>query len=411
MTDTILQKQNKSSQMANFSVAFCMLLQYNNFTEYIVCTSLLREIRMQKTNLKKLIGWCVAIVLLAGVIGTNIYQQRKEKGDHTIRIGVIAPMTGANALMGKQFQRGLELLKKDKNYNISYKLIYADDQMMAANTVTAAKRLIDLNHVDVILTYSSQAAGAIASIAEENKVLHFSGSSDMSLTKKSFNYIMGPTPEDDMKTLFDYLGKKGYKRLALILENDSYVKLVRPYIHQFSKEKGIDIVFEDNVQPSERDFRILLIKAEKTNPDIYLLQAFNPVFDILVRQLNQYAPHKPFTGAYVAGSQSQQPELLENQAFLDVDTTDTDFIKKYDQEYNTKPEQMAVIAYPMLDILLKTIETGVDLKDEIAFQSALKTVNKNNITILGKLRINGRKLNYYPIVQQFKNGKLYPTEK
>ena len=357
---------------------------------------------------KKLIGWGVAILVLIGIIGGNIYQQRKEKGNNIVRIGVIAPMTGANALMGKQFQRGLELLQKDKTYNVSYELIYEDDQMLATNTVTAAKRLIDLKNVDVIFTYASWAAGAIAPIVEENKVVHFSGSSDMSLTKRPYNYIMGPTPEDDMKTLFDYLGKKGYKRLALILENDTYVKLVRPYIHQFAKEHGIEIVFEDDIQPSERDFRMLLMKAEKTNPDIYILQALNPVFDILVRQLSQYAPGKPFTGAYVAGLQSEQPELMENQAFLNVDTTDSDFIKRYQEEYNTKPEVMAIIAYPMLDILLRTVETGVDLKDEAAFQKALSDVSKNNPTILGKMRVDGRKLNYYPIMQQFKNGKLSP---
>ena len=361
--------------------------------------------------MKKFLGWALAILVVVGVVGFNMYQHHEQKGvKQVVKIGVIAPMTGANSLMGKKFQRGLELLKKDKKYSVDYELIYEDDQMLATNTVTAAKRLIDLKNVDVILTYASQAAGAIASIIEENKVLHFSGSSDMSLTQKGYNYIMGPTPEDDMKTLFDYLQRRGYKRLALILENDSYVKLIQPYIHQFAKEKGIEIVFEDNIQPSDRDFRILLTKAEKTNPDIYLLQAFNPVFDILVRQLSQYAPNKAFTGAYVAGSQSQQPELMEGQAFLDVDTTDSNFIQRYKEEYNTKPEQMAVIAYPMLDILLKTIETGVNLKDEKAFQKALNEVNMNNMTILGKVRIDGRKLNYYPIIQQFKNGKLSPVE-
>jgi len=362
----------------------------------------------KKINWKSIFGWGVAALVVIGIIGGNIYQQKNKNAD-TIRIGVIAPMTGANALMGKQFQRGLELLKKDKKYDVSYELIYEDDQMLATNTVTAARRLIDLKNVDVILTYCSQAAGAIASIVEENKILHFSGSSDMSLTQRGYNYIMGPTPEDDMKTLFSYLKKQGYQRLALILENDSYVKLVRPYMHQFAKEAGISIVFEDSVQPTERDFRVLVMKAEKENPDIYILQAFNPIFDILTRQLKQYAPDKPFTGAYVAGSQSQQPELLENQAFLDVDTTDADFIQKYQKEYQTKPEQMAVIAYPMLDILLKTIETGVDLKDEKAFQKALKKVNEDNTTILGKVRIDGRKLNYYPIVQKFKGGKLVPV--
>ena len=61
---------------------------------------------MSKLNWKKVIGWGVAALVVIGVVGTNIYQKREQKGDRPIvKIGALYPMSGAAAVYGEAAQK------------------------------------------------------------------------------------------------------------------------------------------------------------------------------------------------------------------------------------------------------------------------------------------------------------------
>src|SRR3974390_3025424 len=118
-------------------------------------------------------GLTISTLLVSAAIALSGAANAQE----TLKIGVIADLSGAAAVWGQAVQGGVELAAKETNAagglkvgGKTYKLevIAYDDQYQAAKAVTAANRLIDQDGVKFIMgTFSSAGALATKPIMED----------------------------------------------------------------------------------------------------------------------------------------------------------------------------------------------------------------------------------------------------
>lgn len=94
-----------------------------------------------------------------------------------VTVGVILPLTGAQAVYGQGIKEGLDLAASGVNatekFSIGLKLVYEDTASEAKNAPTKARKLIDRDQATLLITGLSPTSLAVAPIAEEKKVVLF----------------------------------------------------------------------------------------------------------------------------------------------------------------------------------------------------------------------------------------------
>ncbi len=334
---------------------------------------------------KIILSLCMVLALTACKDQKKTQAQEKP----VFKIGVILPLTGANTYMGSQMREGYEFVKEYENPDINYELIYFDDQQQPAKAAIGAKKLIEVDKVDALLTGTSQTAAVVADMAESAKIIHLGISSDTRFAQKNYNYTMAPDVADEAAVILKYMQEQGYRNLALISSNEMYANLVQENVSKYAPEYDIALTFNEKFTPGSTDYRILLHKAAQTNPDIFLLQAWMPEIDILTRQLLEIIPDAKITSLY-AFFISPTPELYKGRFCLNVGSENEAFKKAFYEKYGKHIEQMSSTTYAQLSLMLDILKNK---------NTDLSQIIKQHDSIFGKLSLDGHAIRYLPIVE------------
>jgi branched-chain amino acid transport system substrate-binding protein len=213
----------------------------------------------------------VALMLM---VSTPLFAAEKE-----IKIGVLYPLSGALATIGRDLQRAAEFtaetLVNNKNPNVDIlmakwggipnlkgakiKLIFADHRGEPDRGADLAKRLIlDEKVVGLMGAYNSSVTKTVSAVAERYGIPMINDSSTSpDLTRRGFKWFWRTTPHDEYfnKDLFELLkglteGKvKGVrsvpkdqiKNLAYACENTEWGASVAKLLDAYAKEYGFNI--------------------------------------------------------------------------------------------------------------------------------------------------------------------------
>ena len=151
----------------------------------------------------------------------------------------------------------------------------------------------------------------------------------------------------------------------------------------------MQIVFDEKINLGATDYRLLLHKAEQTNPDIYLLQSWPPEIDILTKQLLEINPTAKITSLY-SFFISSNPELYKGRFCLNIGSKDETFKKAFYQKYGKGLEQMSATAYAQLSLMLDVLQHKKESLDKVV---------EEHSSIFGKLGLDNRSIRYKPIVE------------
>ena len=202
-----------------------------------------------------------------------LFAQEKE-----IKIGVLYPLSGAAATIGRDLQRAAELTadiinNKTQGVDIpmaqwggipnlkgaKIKLIFADHRGEPDRGADLAKRLIlDDKVVGLMGAYHSSVTKTVSAVAERYGIPMINDSSTSpELTKRGFKWFWRTTPHDDMfnKDLFELLKgltegkvkgvkavpKDNLKNVAYACENTEWGSSVAKSLEAYAKEYGFNV--------------------------------------------------------------------------------------------------------------------------------------------------------------------------
>lgn len=346
----------------------------------------------------------LVIGMAAWIVNTSksSVPEKRIFDNETLRIAAIMPLSGKDAALGKKLKQGFDLIKKYNHYGKNFEFIYKDDQSQTDKISDIASRLAETGNVDAFITYASAPAEIVAPIAAKYHIMQFANTRNPAFTRYKGNYVFAPNIDYDTQLLLTAIKNRGYQTIALFSDDDFYNDLLKNTLRESISASGLRIVFDEKITPEKEDFKSLLNDAEQQNPDIYIMQLKSPHLEQFVRQLKKIAPKKPFTAAHVFSS-SPKPELFEKQFWLGIGTTDDEFRKFFYRNYGYYPEQTSVIGYAAADLLLKTL-SAVDNKE--LFYDRLKDISNRDKSPLGKLRVKERQINFQPVLQEIRKGKI-----
>ena len=325
----------------------------------------------------------------------------------TIKIGLMAPITGAWASEGQDMQQIVELLAEEINAaggvnGQKIEILTEDDGGDPRTAALAAQRLSTQDVVAVIGTYGSAVTEASQGIYDEAGLIQVAnGSTAIRLSEKGLKYFMRTCPRDDEQGLVAYktLEKGGYKRIAILHDNSSYAKGLADETKALLEKSGTQIVFYDALTPKENDYSAILTKMKAANPDVVFFTGYYGEAGLLLRQKMEMNWNVPFLG----GDATNNPDLVKIAGkdaaagfmFLsppvpqDLDSPEAKaFMAAYQKKYNTAPGSVwAVLSGDGLRVVVEAIKaTGSTDQDKMV--AYLKTKLENYPGLTGQISFN-----------------------
>ncbi|MGZ4506508.1 MAG: ABC transporter substrate-binding protein [Blastococcus sp.] len=338
-----------------------------------------------------------------------------------VNLGAVLPLTGSSASIGEDQRRGIELavdkINKDGGVLGKKLNVIVEDSGGAANSaIDAAKKLTSVDKVSAVMgEYSSGVTVPLGQYLQQAGVVHLNvGSSSPEIANigdKSFSVIGLDTIAS--KFASDQLLKRGYKKIAIVVPNNSYGQgIVKPFTDalQAGGGKVVETVLYTEGQTS---YRAELERIQKSSPDAILYSAYGQDSSVINQQAFEGGMQKtPWFGIYLTMCTSDSaPQTVESQIGMDVNYVGPDG-QAYQDAYKAKyhadfSSTFSGYTYDGTMMLAKAIaKAGSEDPGKIA--AALKEIGKGYAGVTGDITFdahNQRTTQPY-LVLKYTHGKV-----
>lgn len=339
----------------------------------------------------------------------------------TVKIGLLAPLTGPAAADGEEFVRGVQWAVDEANASggvagHTFELVVADvrDQS-AANVTSAAERLIGTDGVEVILTgYASLTMFEVELMAEAGMPYLAAGPSP------SFAAITTQAIEDywccwsftasfkgyetDVRPAVESLADRGLiplrdKSVAIISSDNAYSRTISEGMKVSFQEGGWKIVVDEMVPFGEvGDWRAILARVRETQPDLVINTDYlpgnsalfmNQFLDAPTNSLVflQYAPSVP---EFVKLTGENSTGVLYNLINAPLDAQGwprgQELMRAYEAKYGMESGAYGVGLYEMTQLYFEALAEVGDPTDREAVAAAIGKIKRP--TVAGNLEFD-----------------------
>lgn len=349
-------------------------------------------------------------------------------GSDTVRIGFIAPLTGDLSSAGSDMLNAMRIAVDEVNSagginGKKVELIAEDGRCNGADSASATQKLVNVDKVVAIVGAGcSSETLAAAPIAEAAKVVMVSPLSSSPDVTKAGDYIFRNYPSDGLKgkAFGVYLGKAGYKKIAIISENTDFCQGMRDAVKANLPADTV-VAFDEVVDQGTRDFRTLMTRMKDADFDVFLANSQSDAgVAEMAKQMRDLGMKQQIIGTDAADSINLgqiAKEAVEGLKPLSVPMLDestgaaSSFAKVFRQRYDEPKFGMffAALTYDAANVLMQEIgKVGTDgeklkraLYDLPSFAGVSGTFHFDE---------NGDVIGIPFAMKEFKDGKLVQAE-
>jgi branched-chain amino acid transport system substrate-binding protein len=330
-----------------------------------------------------------AIVTFAAALALHAQEE--------IVVGEFASLTGGSASFGQSSHKGTQLAIEEINaaggvLGKKLKLITEDDQSLAGQPATIARKLISQDKIVALLgEVASSKSLEAAPICQQNKVPMISPASTNPKVTEVGDFIFRICFIDPFQgtVMSKFALGKGFKKVAVLtdVKQDYAVGLAEFFTKHF-KENGGEIVKEQKYSTGDKDFKGQLTSLKAAKPDAIFVPGYYGEVALIARQAKQLGIKVPLLGGdgwvgdsllKVAGNSLDG--CFYSSHFSDADQTPAvqEFVKKYKAKFGASPDDMAALGYDSAMILADSIKRaggtdGAKLRDAIAATKDFKGI-------------------------------------
>ena len=310
----------------------------------------------------------IIIIIILAIIGILVLMGNSStpQSDKAVKIGVVAPLTGSNAEAGMFFKNGLTLAEEEinKNSKVKVSLIYEDSQYKPEVSVTAIKKLVEVNKVNYVIGESgSSQTLAMAPIAEKNKVVLITPVSQASKLTDAGDYIFRTQINVSQEVnffapkLFQILGKDKVDIMAL--NTDYGIDFVDKFSLAYENLGG-NLGVKEKFKNEDTDFRTILTKIKNDKPAAILIVGTRKLDGLIMKQAKDLS----ISARFFASSPIESKEFIETAGLAaegviypypfddtSIDSTQKAFQEIYKSKYEVKSEMIAANSYDALMLL------------------------------------------------------------
>jgi branched-chain amino acid transport system substrate-binding protein len=216
-----------------------------------------------------------------------------------IRVGFASAMSGPSAITGEGVMWGATMAVEDVNAKggiMGHKVeaFFADNKGTPGEAVSAVRKLVDVDKVDVIVgqTHSGACLGAMPIIKELQVPQVTEACSNPKIREMSGvggNEWQFRVNIDDVimaNTFSKYVGQQ-VKSVSIIAQNDDFGRGAAAAYDAAFKKFGVKLVSTEFFDRGQADYRPLLTKIKRANPDAVLLVMLASDASVFLRQFRE----------------------------------------------------------------------------------------------------------------------------
>ena len=227
-----------------------------------------------------------------------------------VKIGHVAPISGASAHLGKDNENGAKMAIEDLNAKgfkingkvVKFVLLTEDDAADPKQGTTVAQKLVDAKVNGVIGHLNSGTTIPASKIYFDAGIPQISPSAtNPQYTKQKFNTAFRVVANDNKLggTLGRYaIEKLGAKKIAVIDDRTAYGQGVAEEFIKGAKAKlpGVQIVGKEFTNANATDFNAILTTIKGKNPDLVFFGGMDSVAGPMLRQMKALGIKAKFMG-------------------------------------------------------------------------------------------------------------------
>ena len=377
-------------------------------------------------------AFCV-FVLCIGVSSILVAGGKAEAP--TIRVGVVAELTGDIPAVGASCKNAAEMAVKEVNdagglevggnkYKVD--LFIEDNAGKADQSASAAQKLITQNNVVAIIgPNASRYAIPASEIAESSKVVLITPWSTNPKTtldartgapkKYVFRSCFIDPFQGRVVAKFALDNLKAKKAAVLYDVASEYNKGIAEFFKKTFEEIGGQVVAFETYTTGDKDFSAQLTKIKETNPDVIFLPNYYSEVPLQIQQAHRLGIKTPFLGSDSWGSADLLKlggQDLEGYYFSTHYAADaatpiaTKFIAAYKAKYSSTPDDVAALTYDAFGLLWTALKNAGKVDRQAVRDALAKVPQYEGVTGNMKFQEGSGDPIKSAVILQIKNGQF-----
>ena len=312
----------------------------------------------------------------------------------TVNVGVIMPLSGANAQFGINSRNGIELVADEINAaggikalgGARLKLIVADSTSQPTSAATVAQRLITQNRcVALIGAYASSLTLAVSEVTERRGIPLLTMSFSDMLTERGFKHIYQVVSKGSVlgKAQYDYAaavvaGADRIKKIAILYEDTAYGTSQAAGIRDAARAAGADVVLDEAYPLGITDVTPLINKLRASDAQIVFPVSYLNDSLLIIRVMRQQKITLPVVGGAAGYVIPDFAKALGQyaQAVLSIAPANYDqkpeYTERYRKRFGTFMPHEALEHAVCLGVLASALEAAGSVKQD-ALSQALRS--------------------------------------
>ncbi|NPV87917.1 ABC transporter substrate-binding protein [Coprothermobacteraceae bacterium] len=369
----------------------------------------------------------VSLVLLVAILVAGCQGASSAK---TIRIGLIAPLTGSESLFGQGYKRGVELAVKDINakggvLGKTVELFVEDDQNDPNQSVNAVQKLVNQNKVvGIVGAFSSKCSIPAHEQACALGVPIISPTSTnpkVTVDEKgnhkwcAFRATFIDPFQGQVAAKFAY-NDLGIRKAAVFWDNgNDYSKgLAEYFINNFEALGGL-ILVKEAYSAGDQDFSAQITRAMQSGVELIYLPDYFAKVNLIAGQARTLG----YKGKFMGGDGWDNPGIdktILNGSYYTAhyapeDPEAAELVAKWKAEYNGEvPTGDGALAYDAAIILLNAIERAGTTDGKKVAEAMLQTKDLRVGTAVVSINEQGNAVKPVYFLQVTLEGPKYVTK-
>ena len=351
----------------------------------------------------------------------------------TVRIGHVAPISGAQAHYGKDNENGVRMAIEDLNkQNIqiggkkaTFEIVAEDDAADPKQGTAAAQKLCDSKVAGVVGHLNSGTTIPASKVYNDCGIPHVTGAAtNPDLTKPGYKTTYRIIANDlalGAGLAFYAADKLKLKKVAIIDDRSAYGQGVADIFKKTAKEKGMTVVDEQFTTDKATDFMAILTAIKAKSPDAVFYGGMDPQAGPMLRQMEQLGMSKVkyFGGdgictseiAKLAGGAKTLENVIcaEGGASLAKMPGGVEWKKRYDEKYPNQFQVYSPYTYDATFVLVDAMKRANSIDPKVYTPELIKTSMKGVTTTIEFLP-NGELKNPAITLYNYVGGKKTPLE-
>lgn len=249
----------------------------------------------------------------------------------TMKVGVIAPLSGSLAPIGESLRDGFAFWK-ERHTTSNIEFLFEDDQFQPKLSASAAQKLISIDKVQALVTFTSGPGMAVAPLAEKYQVVHFCLTVDSRLAKGKYNFVHLFQSRDAARRLLQKFQAEGITKVGIMRFIEDAAQLSASELSRQAPEHGIEVLFDDAFPAGTTDFRSRIVQNSTKGAQAVMIIALPPELELLARQMRElrFAPRLTSIEIF---SISTEPKLFDGLWFAQPAFPAQEYVAKFNERF------------------------------------------------------------------------------